>query len=269
MHEEYKDFQKSAVEIAEHVGSWLREQFGEKIQTRLKADDSVVTELDLAAEKIILEQIKRRYPDHQVLGEELSPHQLMDHWTWVVDPIDGTRNFALGIPMWAVSVALMENGEPVAAAIHLPVTNETYHASKGNGAWLNKHRIDVGQKEHLKDAIASTDLLPIDYAQRIPPLVLQGIFMAVRRTRMLGSVCCGMCYVASGKLDLYYRPEVNVWDVAAGVLIVREAGGEVRAFDGKDWDSRTSSILVANSTLVQKFLDLKSDLNAKYGFEVD
>lgn len=251
---EYEELRGFAAERAREAGDWLLERFGARITTTQKGDDSVVTELDVRSEELIASRIRDRYPDHAIIGEEGTPRGAVGEWSWVVDPIDGTRNFASGVPLWAVSVAVLERGVPVAGAIAIPVSGELYEASAGCGARLNGVPIEVGETATLSRSVVMTDPLPGSDPESLPPEVLGGLMGAARRTRMLGSVCCGLCTVAAGRFDLYYRPSVKLWDVAAGVLIVREAGGDVRSLDGEAWTHETPSILAANPALLGAFL---------------
>lgn len=248
----YEELRDLAVETAQQAGDWLVSQFGGKIATIPKGDDSLVTALDVESERMIVEKIRSTYPEHTIIGEETAPYQPAGPCSWAVDPIDGTRNFASGIPLWAVSIAAIERGKPVAAAIYMPVTGEMYQAAEGEGTWLNGRRVSVSATGRLSEAVVMTDLLPKGYPQGLPGSTLGGLVTAARRTRMLGSVCCGLCYVAAGRFDLYYRPHVNLWDVAAGVLLVREAEGEVRSFEGDEWRAGANSILAANPALVEQ-----------------
>jgi myo-inositol-1(or 4)-monophosphatase len=249
-----------AVEVALEAGDWLRAQFGERIATTAKGEDSVVTELDVRSERLIAGRIRARYPGHTLIGEEDTPHEVAGERSWAIDPIDGTRNFAAGVPLWAVSIAALERGVPVAAAIYLPVTGEMYAAAEGAGATLNGRPLRVGETRRLSDAVVLTDLLARDYPRGLPGAALGGLFTGARRVRMLGSVCCALAYVAAGRVDLYYRPRAQVWDVAAGALLVREAGGEVRGFEGDPWRADSDSILAANPALVRGFLAEKGRL---------
>lgn len=257
----HRELEALAIASAREAGDWLRGQFGEKIATTPKGDDSIVTELDVASERMIIERIRSVFPDHTIIGEESTPHETAGTWAWAVDPINGTRNFASGIPLWAVSVAALQGGVPVASAIYIPVTGELYHAAAGTGAWLNGRPLQISETDMLRDAVVITDLLARDYPEGLPGARLGGLISAARRTRMFGSVCCALCYVAAGRFDLYYRPRVSLWDVAAGALLVREAGGSVRSFAGDGWRVDSNSILVANRTLVEQFLDEKRRLD--------
>ncbi len=250
---EYTDLRDLAVESAREAGDWLRERFGGIIATAPKSDDSVVTELDLLSEQMIARRITARYPEHTVIGEEATPNEAAGACSWAVDPIDGTRNYAAGVPLWAVSIAALEQGVPVAAAIYLPVTGEMYEAAAGAGARMNGETLRVSETAHLDEAVGMTDLLARDYPEGLPEATLGGLVTATRRTRMFGSIACSLCYVAAGRMDLYYRPHTSVWDVAAGVLLVREAGGDVRAFQGGEWHVRSDSILAANPALTVQF----------------
>ncbi|MDP9382404.1 MAG: inositol monophosphatase [Chloroflexota bacterium] len=260
MADNYRELMQTAADAAKEAGDWLLQRFGGAIQTDPKGRDSVVTSLDLDAERMIRERIGSRYPKHTLIGEEFTPNVSAGECSWAIDPIDGTRNFAAGIPLWAVSVAALEHGSPVAGVAYLPVTGELFQTARGHGAWLGEERLHVSRTATLADSVVMTDLLSQAYPQGLPATVFAGLIAASRRTRMLGSVCCSVCYVAAGRFDLYYRPQVNVWDVAAAVLLVREAGGEVRSFEGEEWQADTNSILAANPALVEQFLAEKDRL---------
>ncbi len=252
--ESYDAISEVAIAAARGAGDWILEHFGTKMPSTVKDADSVVTSLDVEAERRISATIRAHYPDHTLVGEELSPHQVLGAYSWAIDPIDGTRNFAAGVPLWAVSVAALEHGVPVAAAIYIPVTGELYHAARGSGAWLAGERLQVSSTSSLSTAVAMTDLHG-GFSDVLPPETLMRLLRAARRTRMLGSVCCALCYVATGRFDIYYAPHVNLWDIAAGVLLVQEADGEVRAVTGQEWTPGANSIVAASPPLVRAFLD--------------
>lgn len=242
-----------ATNAAREAGTWLRSQFGGVIASSRKTDGSVVTEYDSASEQMIADHIHAAFPHHPILGEELSPDTLVKGVTWVVDPIDGTRNFAAGVPLWAVSIAAVESGFPLVAAIYIPLTDELYTAVSGMGTALNGEPVSVSSTDDLSRSVAMVDLMP-SQVRAMGEERIGRLLGAARRTRMLGSVCCSLAYVASGRFDLYYRPEAHLWDVAAGVLLVREAGGDVRSLDGRQWNTRSRSILAANKSLAEAFL---------------
>lgn len=275
----------------------LLARFGRDVRAFPKGVDSVVTEFDAEAERLIAARIRSRYPDHAIIGEEESPGAALGERAWAVDPIDGTRNYAAGVPLWAVSVAALEDGEPVAGAIHLPVTGELFGAARGHGAWLERGSAvvdsgasggmppasgDSGVRETLTTAPAIAP--PTGGGSRVRETLLVGgaaeLAQAVaitdwhpppgggereaerrgrlaarfRRTRAFGSVACSLCYVAAGRFDLYHAAGVSLWDVAAGVLLVREAGGEVRALDGGPWRADAGGVLAGNAALLSRFL---------------
>ncbi len=238
-----------AAECAREAGEELHAHFGRQIRTVRKGDNSVVTDLDAITERGIVRKVRSVYPDHTFIGEELTPEQMVGRYTWVVDPIDGTRNFAAAVPMWAVSVGVLHDGTPVAGAIHLPVTGELFTAVAGEGAWLDGERLSVATKTELSRAVAATDLLPGQLRSGGTGAAALSVVRSFLRTRMLGSVCCALAYVAAGRMDLYYRPHVHLWDVAAGVLLVREAGGAVLTLDGEEWRADAGSIVAANPAL--------------------
>lgn len=252
--EDYRRLMDLAVGAAREAGDALLPHFGPQIVTEPKGRDSVVTALDLQMEELIVRRLHDAHPAHAIIGEELTPHASASEYSWVVDPIDGTRNFAAGIPLWAVSIGALEGTEPVAAAIYIPVTGEMYEAAKGLGTRLNGRAVSVSSAAELSQSIVLTDLMSVNSSRRLPPDVLGGLLSAALRTRMLGSVCCALAYTAAGRADLYYRPSANVWDAAAGVLLVREAGGTVLSMRGERWDSRSHSIVAGNPAITAQLV---------------
>jgi myo-inositol-1(or 4)-monophosphatase len=212
-------------ELAEKTGGYLLNHFN-PLGTipKIKEDHSLVTEADLAADRLISQAIQERYPDSVIISEELSPKLVQEApRVWVVDPLDGTTNFSLGLPIWGVSIALLEDGFPSAAAVYFPVFKESYTARIGEGARFNGERIhsrlDVpGQPNSFFSCCSRTHRryeVNIKY-----------------KTRILGSTSYSVCAVARGMSLISFEATPKIWDIAASWLIVREAGGFVETFDG-------------------------------------
>jgi myo-inositol-1(or 4)-monophosphatase len=196
-----------------------------------KARMDYASEADRKAEEAIVAELRRVHPDYAVFGEEgtSSPGKgAGSRFCWVIDPLDGTSNYLRGFPHWCVSLALVENGEPQHAVIYQPITNELFVASKGGGATLNDRRIRVAERKELAGSVLATGFPPRERARLAPHLeCLRGLLQDAEDVRRTGSAALDLAYVASGRVDAYFEAGLKAWDVAAGVLLVREAGGKV------------------------------------------
>ncbi len=190
------------------------------------------SEVDADAEKVIVKELRRAYPDYGVMGEE-SGVQGGGRYMWVIDPLDGTSNYLRGFPHYCVSIALVENGEPVDAVIFDPLRNELFTASRGNGAVLNDRRIRVNERKELNGAMVHTGFAPRERKRTSPQLkCVDALLVQAEDIRRTGSAALDLAYVACGRSDAYFEAGVKAWDIAAGVLLVREAGGRVTDFKG-------------------------------------
>ncbi len=210
-----------------------------KIEAREKGPADLVTEADIASQNAIFDVISKHFPDHELLGEESSDSQSGPDYSkpsWIVDPLDGTTNYVHGLENYSVSVALREANQIITGAIYDPVRGHCYHATHGSGAFLNDMPIRCSSVNKLSDSLVSASFSP-----RVPrnsPEIDR--FLAVldqcQALRRLGSAALNLCYVASGKLDAYWATSLKQWDVAAGVLIVREAGGCIAPIGQQEFD---------------------------------
>lgn len=190
------------------------------------------SEVDADAEKVIVKELRRAYPDYGVMGEE-SGVQGGGRYMWVIDPLDGTSNYLRGFPHYCVSIALVENGEPVDAVIFDPLRNELFTASRGNGAVLNDRRIRVSERKELNGAMVHTGFAPRERKHASAQLkCVDALLVQAEDIRRTGSAALDLAYVACGRSDAYFEAGVKAWDIAAGVLLVREAGGRVTDFKG-------------------------------------
>ncbi|HVJ61470.1 MAG TPA: inositol monophosphatase family protein [Tahibacter sp.] len=204
------------------------------------------SEVDRAAEALIMRELKRAYPRHSFLAEESGEHGKSRH-QWVIDPLDGTHNFLRGFPHFCVSIAMLEDGEPVYGVIYDPLRDETFTASKGDGAFLNDRRIRVSQREGLAGALLATGF-PYRQRRHLEPQLeatklLLGSAEDIRRT---GSAALDLAYVACGRLDGFYETGLKPWDMAAGCLLVREAGGRYCDFAGRDNLPESGNLIAAS-----------------------
>lgn len=254
-----------AIETAVLAGKVLLEKFGRKLNISKKGEINLVTEADLASEKLIVDRIKSHYPKHTILAEESGENAIADGdrvWKWIIDPLDGTTNFAHGYPCFAVTIALEHKGEVVIGVTYDPTRDEIFAAEKGQGATLNGKRIYVSQTESLSDALIVTGF-PYDFARRksVVENLLKLLFRA-RGVRRDGSAAIDLAYVACGRFDGFWEEGLNPWDVAAGFLLVKEAGGEVTHYDGSSFNIYKSPILASNGLIHEEMIKALQDLHS-------
>jgi myo-inositol-1(or 4)-monophosphatase len=247
-----------AIQTARDAGRILAERMGRSIQITNKGDIDLVTEADLAAERLIVERIKSYYPRHAILAEESGSSHLegqpKSEYLWIVDPLDGTTNYAHGYPCFCVSIALEHNGVLEIGVIYDPTRDETFAAERGEGATLNGRRIRVSEIDDLNRAMLCTGF-PYDvrdrgdFARHFANFIMHA--QAVRRD---GSAALDLAYVACGRFDGFWEEGLRPWDVAAGVLLIEEAGGRVSRYDGTAFDIYTPPIIVSNGLLHDEML---------------
>lgn len=223
-----------------------------------KGQIDLVTEADIAIEREFRTTIGERFPEHAVLGEEMGGAAAAPPGPcWVFDPIDGTTNFAHGLPIFCASLALEVDGIAHVAAIYDPSRRELFTAERGQGAALNGRRIGVSATAELIDAVLVTGF-PYDVHVRVAEIVgLFGCFVGrARAVRRLGSAALDLCYVAAGRLDASWEVDLKPWDIAAGALIVSEAGGQVSLMTGEPFNSRGGQMLATNGLLHDEMLSV-------------
>lgn len=226
-------------------------------QQRSKGDrGDIVTEADIASEKLILDRIKSEFPNDGIISEEAGQTIGNSGRFWLVDPLDGTRNFALGLPFFCISIALIENTKAIASVVYDPIHNEMFLAERGHGSKLNGNILKVVNNSEIDDAVISLSWL----RRRVKRSQFIGYMNRIaKRTsyfRRLGSAALVCCYVAAGRIDAYMQGAINCWDIAAASLIVEEAGGLVTDFEGQplDLSNPHTDILAANPALHARIL---------------
>ena len=222
-------------------------------QTKLNSFD-VVTEADKASERLIIDGIHSAFPGHSVLAEESGRDGTDDaEWLWIIDPLDGTTNFNQGLPVFSVSIALQHNGVTVVGVVYAPYLGEMFTALKGNGAYLNGKPIHVRRNSDIGSMVVATGM-PYD-RDRHPDNNLDNISrvcLRVRGTRRMGSAAIDLAYTAAGYYDAYWELNLNIWDVAAGILLVQEAGGVV----GSLRENRNQSVIAGSAESLSVFRPL-------------
>jgi myo-inositol-1(or 4)-monophosphatase len=243
----------TAVAIAQQTGAMLREALGSAKQIERKSSEiDLVTQYDLAAEELIANGLRAAFPTHGLMAEEGGATAADSGYVWHIDPIDGTNNFAHGIPFFAVSMALYRENEPVVGLVYEPMRDECFTAVAGEGAHLlhngRKTALRVTMAERLVDSILATGFPYDRHTSELDNMrQLSAFLKQVQGVRRMGSAALDLAYVAAGRLDGYWEFKLNSWDVAAGVLLVQEAGGRVTMMDGRPFSLASKLSLVASN----------------------
>jgi myo-inositol-1(or 4)-monophosphatase len=240
---------EAALSAARSAGEVLRISFGAEHAITYKGEVDLVTEVDEEAERVIREELLGTFPTYGMLAEEGGKLAGEEDARWIVDPLDGTTNYAHGLPIFCVSIALERSGEVVLGVVHDPMGEETFVAQRGRGATLNGDPIRVSDTDEMIRALIATGF-PYDRAEMPVALELFGRLAATTRgMRRLGSAALDLCYVASGRLDGYYERGIWPWDLAAGSVILEEAGGKLTNYRGDDLDLAGREIVASNGRL--------------------
>ena len=242
----------AACRAALAAGAILRDRYEQPHDITLKGAINLVTEADLAAEAAIVALLAAATPEVAVMTEETAATHSLERSGrfWVVDPLDGTTNFAHGFPLFAVSIALLDHGRPQAAAIYLPILDELFCAVRGAGAWLNGRTIRVTDTAELIASLIATGF-PYEVERTLPAVLRQlaAMLPRVRDIRRAGAAAVDLAYVACGRLDGFYEMCLQPWDTAAGWLLVEEAGGRVSDFSGAPYSVFQAEILASNGKI--------------------
>ena len=253
-HRELLDF---GVGLAREAGLILREGWGQTHRPDHKGRIDLVTEFDRRSEALLLERIRGRFPAHAVLAEESGGSVATDGFRWIIDPLDGTTNFAHNYPFFCVSIGIEHAGEMVAGVIHDPIRDETFTAVRGEGAALNGEPIAVSGIGEIENALLVSGF---HYSIRERPeptfTLFREFLLRAQGVRRDGSAALNLCYLACGRFDGFWEARLSPWDMAAGVLIVREAGGTVTNFSGGEFRLDGLQVLAANPALHAAMRDL-------------
>jgi myo-inositol-1(or 4)-monophosphatase len=247
-----------AVRAARRAGDLLARMFDDRagLSIEEKKDRDYVTEADRKAEGMIVHEILKHYPSHGIVAEESGVRNPGADIVWYIDPLDGTTNFIHGYPHFSVSIGAWKQGKPLLGVVHDPLRNETFEAQNGNGAFLNRRRLRVSPCRKLHDSVFASGLPP--YRRDEGELFRKRLDACIRESsgfRRGGSAALDLAYVAAGRLDAYWEGGLCPWDIAAGVLLVQEAGGMATGVDGAI-DLKKGDVLVANPLLHEQFRQL-------------
>jgi len=241
----------------------------QKVSRKANSRD-LLTEIDPLCQQVIRETIRATFPDHDFLGEEDVPpgkdasaaalqDKLGEGWLWIVDPIDGTTNFVHGMPLCMPSVAATYNGEVIVGVIYDCHRDEMFSAVQGRGAFMNDEPIRVGEQEDLSDAVVAMGSPPGEESLAMSLQGIQSLMPKVRTIRMLGSAALMLAWVANGRLTGYWEYDLSSWDVAAGALLIKEAGGRFTDLSGNDFELTNRKICASNGKVHSELLDVLND----------
>jgi len=254
--------------IAREAGALLMDYFG-RVSFELKGDFDLVTAADKASEKLIVAQLEKHFPEHSIMAEEGGGHESPSEYRWYVDPLDGTTNFAHGYPIFNVTLGLERAGEMIAGVVFDPTRNEMFLAEKGSGAYLNANPIHVSKSARLQDSLVSTGFPSQNRNSNANIHFYHQMAMSTHGVRRGGSAAIDLAYVACGRLEAFWEFGLKPWDLAAGVLLVDEAGGGHSTMYGKPHRIGSTTLLADNGLIHEETLTLFGELfRGEYRFKL-
>lgn len=250
---------RSSLEIAtqavQEAGKVIVDRFYFQKAIKQKSRGNLVTEVDTLSEELILKLLKDEYPDYQVLSEETNSFATVTGYTWIVDPLDGTNNYVFGIPNFCINIALVNNEDILLGITYDPMKSELFHAEKGKGAYLNNSLVRVSQIGLLKDSLVAFDLGYNDEQGKRMLDIADKLWGRVHCMRMMGSSALSLAYVACGRMTIYLHRHIYPWDIASGLLLIREAGGTVTDWMGNQANLQDEKIIASNKKLRQQLIE--------------
>jgi myo-inositol-1(or 4)-monophosphatase len=244
-----------AVTAVKDAGKILLAHFSSVKQVKRKSQGNLVTDVDILSEKLLISFLKKEYPSFGIISEESNPSTSVDGYTWVIDPLDGTNNYTYGIPFFCVNVALVRDEDIMLGVTYDPMRNELFQAQRRKGSYLNESRIRISKLNSLQKSLVGLDL---GYSQDMGQNMLETVnrlWGHVHCVRLMGSSSLGMAYVACGRVSLYFHRYLFPWDIASGLLLVREAGGEVVNWQGERAGFKDTELVASNLKLQHEFLN--------------
>jgi len=251
---------ETAIDIARESGALLATYFERRVAFELKGDFDLVTEADRASERLVVERLRSHFPSHSIVAEEGGGHQGKSGYRWYVDPLDGTTNFAHGYPVYNVTMGLEQDGEMLIGVVFDPSRQEMFSAERGAGAYLNNRRIRVSAARRLADSLVSTGFPSRKRHQNVNIHFYHQMAMATHGVRRGGSAALDLAYVASGRLDAFWEFGLNPWDMAAGTLLVTEAGGRCTDMKGGVHGMKSPHLLTDNGAIHEETLALFTEI---------
>ena len=258
---------ETSIEIAREAGALLANYFDRRVGFELKGEFDLVTEADRASEKLVVERLRSHFPTHAIVAEEGSGQSGSSDYRWYVDPLDGTTNFAHGFPMFNVTLALEHAGELIAGVIYDPIRDELFTAERDGGAYLNGVRIHVSRAARVQDALVATGFPSRKRHLNVNVHFYYQLAMMSHGVRRAGSAALDLAYVACGRLDGFWEFGLNPWDMAAGILIVSEAGGTCSDMRGGPVNVGGPHLLADNTAIHAEMVDLFAEIfGGRYRF---
>ncbi len=242
-----------AVQVAREAGRLIRDAVQRPFDVRSKGPRDLLTDVDLAAERLIVEAIRGRYADHDILTEETLPEERTSRYQWIIDPLDGTGNFSRRYPCFSTSIALVQDDEAVVGVVYDPMLDNLFAATLGGGATLGGEPLSVSQVDNLLDSLIGMDWTRDADTRAENARIIARLTPLCGSLRICGSAAAAICYVAAGWWDAYWHLGLCPWDAAAGALIVREAGGAVTDESGRRWQPRIGACLATNGKIHELF----------------
>jgi len=253
---------EAAMEIAREAGALLVHYYERRIPYELKGEFDLVTEADRASEKLVVDRLLARFPSHGIVAEEGGGRTSASEYRWYVDPLDGTTNFAHSLPIFNVTLALEQAGEMIAGVVFDPIRQEMFAAERGAGAWLNNRRIRVSATSELASSLLCTGFPSRKRHLSINVHFYHQLAMATHGVRRTGSAAIDLAWVACGRLDGFWEFGLNPWDMAAGRLLVSEAGGQVSDMQGQSHTFQSPHLLADNGQLHSQILEIFGEVFA-------
>ena len=250
---------ETAIEAARRAGQVIVDRYSAGHTVTVKGYRNIATEVDTAAEAVILNLIRERFPDHAILSEEAGGSGIGEGYTWVVDPLDGTTNYSRRLPICSVSVGLLEDGDPLAGVVYDPLRGHMFVAERGGGARLNDAPIHASQVARLDHTVVGMDWGHSDAERGRTLRTLLRVAPHCGTVRALGSAALALCYVAAGWLDAYFNLIMKPWDAAAGVLLIAEAGGRCTTLDGQPYRVERPGCVATNGNVQDSLLAVMQD----------
>jgi myo-inositol-1(or 4)-monophosphatase len=246
---------------AREAGRVLVERLNVEREVREKGFRDIVTDADLAAEKAVIQTIRARYPDHAIITEEAGGSAGDEPYVWVIDPLDGTTNYSRRFPAFSVSIGLVHQGQLTVGVVHNPLADRLFATQRGHGATLNGEPLRVSHFNRVDHAVIGLDWAHADNERAAIVAHLGRLAPACGTLRCVGSAALGLCYVAAGWLDAYFHIGLKPWDMAAGLLLIKEAGGRVTDIQGHPWQPWVQTVLVSNGHLHEALLRLMDSVD--------
>jgi myo-inositol-1(or 4)-monophosphatase len=246
------------IQISKDAGEIIREGFGKNFLVETKGSlTNLVTEIDKNSEKTVIDFIRKKYPTHSIIAEESGEQSHSSDYTWIIDPLDGTTNFAHGLPIFSVSIGIQKEDELICGVVYDVMRDALYSCEKGSGAFCNGRKLTVSTNDDLRKSVLVTGF-PYNISEN-PDHALEHFTSFIkesRAVRRLGSAAIDLCYVAEGVFDGFWEVSLNSWDMAAGVLLVNEAGGVVTDFIGNKINIYEKKLLASNGKVHNRMLEI-------------